>query len=80
MDPAELTTELVGHDVLDASGRRLGRLDGLYRDLDDPNVSFGVVTMIRRGRRRWVFVPLVAATVRTGSVTLCCGAQLARRA
>jgi len=80
MDPAELTPHLVGHNVLDAAGQRLGRLDRLYRDVDDPGVCFGVVPMIRRGRRRWVFVPLVDATVAPSSVTLCCGAQLARRA
>lgn len=66
--------------MLDAAGQRLGRLECLYRDVDNPSVCFGVVPMIRRGRRRWVFVPLVDATVRPSSVTLRCGLQLARRA
>jgi hypothetical protein len=80
MDAAELTSGLVGRDVLDAAGHLLGRLDSLFRDLDDPAVTFAAVAMIRRGRRRLVFVPLVDATVRRASVTLRCGAELARRA
>ena len=80
MDAAELTPDLIGHDVLDAAGQRLGRLDSLYCDVDTPTVAFAAVAMIRRGRRRLVFVPLAGATLDEASVTLRCGALLARRA
>ncbi|HEU5005768.1 MAG TPA: PRC-barrel domain-containing protein [Jatrophihabitantaceae bacterium] len=80
MDAADLTSELVGRDVLDAAGQHLGRVDGLFRDFDTPDLVFAAVAMIRRGRRRLVFVPLVGATIQAASVTLRCGALLARRA
>jgi len=84
MDAAEptpdLTPDLIGHDVLDAAGQRLGRLDSLYRDVDTPTVAFAAVAMIRRGRRRLVFVPLTGAAISPESVSLRCGALLARRA
>jgi hypothetical protein len=80
MDATELTPELIGRDVLDAAGQRLGRLDSLYCDVDAPTVMFAAVAMIRRGRRRVVFVPLAGATLGEMSVTLRCGALLARRA
>lgn len=80
MDAAEFTVELIGHDVLDAAGQRLGRVGSLYRDVDTPDLMFAAVAMIRRGRRRLVFVPLVGAFLQPESVTLRCGALLARRA
>lgn len=80
MDPADHTPELVGRDVLDAAGQRLGRVDSLYRDVEDPHIVFAAVAMIRRGRRRLVFVSLVGATTSAESVTVQCGALLARRA
>lgn len=80
MDAADLTPDLVGRDVFDAAGQRIGRLDSLYRDLSNTAVNFAAVAMMRRGRRRLVFVPLVDATVGPSSVMLRCGAQLARRA
>ena len=71
--------DLVGRDVFDARGERLGRLHSLYRDRDNEAVCFGAVAMLRRGRRRLVYMPLVDATVGPNSVTLRCGAELARR-
>ncbi|TAM92164.1 MAG: PRC-barrel domain containing protein [Jatrophihabitans sp.] len=80
MDAADLTCELIGRDVLDAAGQRLGRVDSLYRDFDTPDLAFAAVAMIRRGWRRLVFVPLAGATLGEASVMLRCGALLARRA
>lgn len=80
MDAADTTSELVGRDVLDVAGQRLGRVDSLYRDLDAPDLVFAAVAMIRRGRRRLVFVPLTGAIIKPESVSLRCGALLGRRA
>ena len=80
MSTAELNNDIVGRDVFDARGERLGRLDSLYRDRDNVAVCFGAVAMLRRGRRRLVYMPLVDATIAPDSVTLRCGAELARRA
>jgi sporulation protein YlmC with PRC-barrel domain len=74
------TSDLLGRHVFDAAGQRIGRVDGLYRDITSSTISFAAVSMIRRGRRRLVFVSLVDATIDPTSVTLRCGAQLARRA
>ena len=52
MDAADTTSELVGRDVLDVAGQRLGRVDSLYRDLDAPDLVFAEVAMIRRGPER----------------------------
>jgi len=76
----EPNRELVGRDVVDAIGQRIGRLESVYRDVEDQAVFFAAVAMLRRGRRRLVFVPLVDATIGPASVTLRCGALLARRA
>ena len=80
MDAAGVTVELIGRDVLDAAGQRLGRVDSLYRDVDTPDLAFAAVAMIRRGRRRLVFMPLTGAIIKPESVSLRCGALLARRA
>jgi hypothetical protein len=80
MDASELTPDLVGRDVIDAAGQRIGRLDRLYRDIQDPAICFAAVAMIRRGRRRLVYVSLVAARLDPTSITVQCGALLARRA
>jgi len=42
--------------------------------------TFAGVAVIRRGRRRIVFVPLRGATLRPASITVTCGKLLARRA
>ncbi len=80
MNAADLTSEIVGRDVLDAAGERIGRLDSLYCDAADPTVVFAAVAMIRRGRRRLVYVSLVDAAVHPATVTVRCGQLLARRA
>jgi hypothetical protein len=79
VDAADLNPDLVGLKVLDARGQRIGRVACFYRDLGSSSVCFAAVTMIRHGRRRLVFVPLVDATLGPGSLTVRCGAQLARR-
>lgn len=73
-------TALLGRLVLDGRGERLGHLASVYTDTHTDTVSFAGVAMIRRGRRRIVFVPLAGARVTAESITLCCGKQLARRA
>ncbi|HKC28334.1 MAG TPA: hypothetical protein VKB75_10010 [Jatrophihabitans sp.] len=80
MPEPEFTTDLIGHTVLDGESKRLGPLTALYADADSHALTFAAVTMIRRGRRRSVFVPLRGALVSGSSITLRCGAQLVRRA
>lgn len=55
-------TEWRGHDLLDARGKRIGRLEEVYFDSDSDEPQFGTV---RRGwlTRRLEFVPLVGAVV-----------------
>ena len=74
------TADIVGHAVFDASGERLGQLVDLYADNDTGALCFAGVAMIRRGRRRLVFVSLCDASIGPASVTVKCGKQLARRA
>ncbi len=66
--------------MLDAAGARLGQLTALYADADTGSMVFGGVAMLRRGRRRTVFVPLDSARLRASTITLRCGGQLVRRA
>jgi hypothetical protein len=75
-----LDADLIGRAVLDAAGDRIGNVSTLYVDADTGDVSFAGVTLIRRLRRRIVFVPLIGATLRRASITVRCGKQLARRA
>jgi hypothetical protein len=72
--------QLIGHPVLDAAGGSLGVLTSLFADVDTGQIVFGGITMIRRGRRRIVFVPLASAHVSGQTITLRCGGQLVRRA
>lgn len=72
--------EIVGRAVLDAAGERIGQVSTLYLDGDTGRVLFAGVSMIRRGRRRVVLVPLADATLRRDSISVRCGKQLARRA
>jgi hypothetical protein len=72
--------DVVGREVLDAGGEHIGQVSSLYRDADTGEVSFAGVAMLRRGRRRVVFVPLDDALLSRASITVRCGKQLARRA
>jgi hypothetical protein len=70
----------VGRAVVDPGGERIGQLIDLYADTGTGAVSFAGVAMIRRGRRRLVFVSLTDASIGPASVTVKCGKELARRA
>jgi hypothetical protein len=80
LSAAGYQADVVGHVVLDAGGERIGQVSTLYVDTDTNLVSFAGVAMLRRGRRRVVFVPLADATVSKASITVRCGKELARRA
>lgn len=80
MGTAGYEADVVGRVVLDAGGERIGHVSTLYVDTDTDVVSFAGVAMLRRGRRREVFVPLYDATLGTASITVRCGKELARRA
>jgi hypothetical protein len=80
MNSAKYESDVVGRVVLDAGGERIGEVSSLYLDTDTNVVSFAGVAMLRRGRRRVVFVPLDDATLGTASITVRCGKELARRA
>lgn len=76
----ELSDEVIGRTLYTADGSRLGKLVCLYDDTDTGDIAFGAVAMIRRGRRRNVFVPLTGAKIEPSAVTVRCGEVLARRA
>jgi hypothetical protein len=80
MTRSVIDARTVGRAVLDARGERIGHLADLYADVDSGAVTFGGVAMIRRGRRRIVYVCLSDATVGPHAVTVKCGKDLARRA
>ena len=52
-----------GHEVVDAGGRRLGRLEAVYVDTRTDEPSFLTVRVGLPTRHRLVFVPLEGATV-----------------
>lgn len=52
-----------GHDVLDASGRKIGELEAVYVNTSTDLPSFGTVKVGMPTRHRLVFVPLDGATV-----------------
>ena len=88
----QYTNGLIGWPVQDGLRHRLGHLASLYIDVDAEapterapgiaaqEVRFAGVAMIRRGRRRIVFVSLVGAKLESDCITLACGGQLVRTA
>lgn len=86
------TTGMIGWPVQDGLRRRLGHLASLYVDVDadepaepmpggvaeSETACFAGVAMLRRGRRRIVFVSLAGATIESECITLACGGQLVR--
>jgi len=72
----DITNAMLGRAVFDGRGERLGNLAALYADTDTDAIAFASVAMLRRGRRRLVFVPLVGARIEPDSITLRCGKQL----
>ena len=80
MSGTGFTADIVGRAVLDPGGEGIGQLIDLYADTETGEVSFAGVAMIRRGRRRLVFVSLTDARIGPASVTVKCGKELARRA
>jgi hypothetical protein len=70
----------VGRAVFEPGGERIGQLIDLYADTGTGAIPFAGVAMIRRGRRRLVFVSLTDASIGPASVTVKCGKELARRA
>jgi hypothetical protein len=55
-----------GHDVVDASHRKIGQLEAVYVDTATDLPSFGTVKVGLPARHRLVFVPLDRATVGPG--------------
>lgn len=55
-----------GHDVVDDSARKIGRLESIYVDTATDAPSFATVTVGMPTRHRLVFVPLAGATVGPG--------------
>lgn len=86
------TNGMIGWPVQDGLRHRLGHLASLYVDVDaeepaelepgggaeSETACFAGVAMLRRGRRRIVFVSLSGATVESECITLACGGQLVR--
>lgn len=88
------TNAMIGWPVQDGLRRRLGQLASLYVDVDAEEPAervpggaaendvacFAGVAMLRRGRRRIVFVSLAGATIESECITLACGGELVRTA
>lgn len=55
-------------DVVDAGGKKIGKLESVYVDTATDEPSFGTVTVGLLTRHRLVFVPLGEATVGPGYV------------
>ena len=55
-----------GHDVVDATGHKIGELEAVYVDTGTDLPSFGTVKVGLPTRHRLVFVPLDQATVGPG--------------
>jgi hypothetical protein len=55
-----------GHDVVDAEGHKIGRLEAVYVDTSTDLPSFGTVKIGLPTRQRLAFVPLDQATVGPG--------------
>ncbi len=60
---AENIRDWRGHDVVDASGSKVGELEAIYFDTGTDEASFASVTVGMLGRKRLVFVPLDHAVV-----------------
>ena len=58
--------EWLGHNVVDADGRKIGELEAVYVDTGTDRASFGTVKVGMPTRYRLVFVPLDQATVGPG--------------
>jgi hypothetical protein len=58
--------EWLGHNVVDAQGRKIGELEAVYVDTGTDLPSFGTVKVGLPTRYRLVFVPLDQATVGPG--------------
>ncbi|GAA3097404.1 PRC-barrel domain-containing protein [Streptomyces echinatus] len=56
------------HDVVDASGHKIGSLESVYVDTGTDQPVFATVTVGLPTRRRLAFVPLAGATVGPGYV------------
>ncbi|MDL4815537.1 PRC-barrel domain-containing protein [Actinomadura opuntiae] len=59
-----------GHDVVDASGSKIGELEAIYVDTATDQPSFATVKVGLPTRQRLVFAPLADATVGPGHVRL----------
>lgn len=55
-----------GHDVVDASGHKIGALESVYVDTATDQPLFATVTVGMPTRHRLVFAPLTDATVGPG--------------
>ena len=67
--PAENIRDWRGHDVVDATGDKIGTLEAIYVDTASDEPSFASVLVGGLiGRRRLVFVPLDGAVVGPGWV------------
>lgn len=84
----QYTNGMIGWPVQDGLRIRLGHLASLYVDVEaeggpggaaeSQTACFAGVAMLRRGRRRIVFVSLAGATVESDCITLACGGRLVR--
>ncbi|TDD25229.1 PRC-barrel domain containing protein [Actinomadura sp. KC06] len=57
-----------GHDVIDASGSKIGELEAVYVDTGTDLPSFATIKIGLPTRQRLVFAPLAGATVGPGHI------------
>jgi PRC-barrel domain len=72
--------EWLGHNVVDAQGRKIGELEAVYVDTSTDLASFGTVKVGMPTRYRLVFVPLDQATVGPGYLKVSYDKKLVRDA
>ncbi|MEV8561717.1 PRC-barrel domain-containing protein [Streptomyces sp. NPDC051917] len=69
-----------GHDVVDASGHKIGVLESIYVDTTTDQPFFATVTVGLPTRRRLAFVPLTGATVGPGYLKVAHSKDLVKKA
>lgn len=78
--PAENIRDWRGHDVVDANGVRIGKLEAVYFDTASSEATFASVQIGILGRHRLTFVPLTGAMVTPSSVKVTIDKKQAKRA
>ncbi len=78
--PAENIREWSGHDVVDATGSKIGSLESVYFDTANDEAAFAAIKIGLVGRHRLVFAPLTGAVVAPSYIKLTVDKKLVKDA